>query len=145
MLPRAAELTQQGLLLVLVLSLPALLAGAAVGVLVGLFSAATQINDSALTFTPRLTAVALVLGPSVPPDAGNVLRAVKQGEDVVLEWTEPGPTTWTVLRDAGKDELGHTPVEPALGGTSFVDVGRATAAVSDYYRIKGLSGCGTGS
>lgn len=61
MLTRAAELTQQGLLLVLVLSLPALAAGALVGLLVGLFAAATQINDSTLTFLPRLVAVALVI------------------------------------------------------------------------------------
>ena len=61
MLSRAAELTQQGLLLVLMLSLPALIAGAAVGVIVGLFGAATQINDATLTFLPKLVAVALVI------------------------------------------------------------------------------------
>jgi flagellar biosynthetic protein FliQ len=61
MLTHATELTQTGLLLVLTLSLPALLAGAAVGVLVGLFSATTQINDSTLAFLPRLVAVALVI------------------------------------------------------------------------------------
>lgn len=61
MLTRAAELAQQALLLVLTLSLPALLAAAALGVVVGLLAAATQINDSALSFTPRLLGVALVI------------------------------------------------------------------------------------
>ena len=61
MLTRATELAQQALLLVLTLSLPALLAAAALGVVVGLLAAATQINDSALSFTPRLLGVALVI------------------------------------------------------------------------------------
>ena len=61
MLTRAAELAQQALLLVLTLSLPALLAAAALGVVVGLLAAATQINDSALSFTPRLLGVTLVI------------------------------------------------------------------------------------
>jgi flagellar biosynthetic protein FliQ len=58
---RAAELTQQALLLAVVLSGPALLAAAVVGVLLGLFSAATQIQDSAVGFLPKFVAVALVL------------------------------------------------------------------------------------
>lgn len=61
MLSRATELTQQALWLVLSLSLPALLAAAVVGVVMGLFSATTQINDGALSHTPKLAAVALVL------------------------------------------------------------------------------------
>jgi flagellar biosynthetic protein FliQ len=61
LLSRATELTQQALWLVLSLSLPALLAAAAVGVVMGLFSATTQINDGALSHTPKLAAVALAL------------------------------------------------------------------------------------
>ncbi|MBL8679241.1 MAG: flagellar biosynthetic protein FliQ [Myxococcales bacterium] len=61
MLSRATELTQQALWLVLSLSLPALLAAAVVGIVMGLFSATTQINDGALSHTPKLAAVALVL------------------------------------------------------------------------------------
>jgi flagellar biosynthetic protein FliQ len=74
MLVRAAELTQQGLILVLVLSLPALAAGALVGVVVGLFGATTQINDSTLTFVPRLLAVALVIVVLGAWGAGTLLR-----------------------------------------------------------------------
>jgi flagellar biosynthesis protein FliQ len=61
LLSRATELSQQALWLVLTLSLPALLAAALVGVVVGLFSATTQINDGALSHTPKLAAVALTL------------------------------------------------------------------------------------
>jgi flagellar biosynthetic protein FliQ len=74
MLARAAELTQQGLILVLLLSLPALLAGAAIGVVVGLFSAATQINDSTLTFLPRLLAVTVVIVVLGAWGAGTLVR-----------------------------------------------------------------------
>lgn len=61
MLHRAAELTQQGLVLTLVLSMPALGAAALVGLAMGLFSSTTQINDQALTYLPKLLGVALVL------------------------------------------------------------------------------------
>lgn len=74
MLLRAAELTQQGLLLMLLLSLPALAAGAVVGVLVGLFASATQINDSTLTFLPKLVAVALVIVVLGAWGAGTLVR-----------------------------------------------------------------------
>jgi flagellar biosynthetic protein FliQ len=74
MLARAAELTQQSLLLVLILSLPALAAGAVVGVVVGLFAAATQINDATLTFLPRLVAVTLVIVLLGAWGAGTLVR-----------------------------------------------------------------------
>jgi flagellar biosynthetic protein FliQ len=74
MLVRAAELTQQGLLLVLILSLPALTAGALVGLVIGLFSSTTQINDSTLTFLPRLVAVAVVIVLLGSWGAGTLLR-----------------------------------------------------------------------
>lgn len=74
MLTRATELTQQGLMLVLLLSLPALVAGALVGVVVGLFGAATQINDSTLAFVPKLLVVALVIVMLGGWGAGTLVR-----------------------------------------------------------------------
>ncbi len=74
MLARAADITQQSLWLVLVLSAPALVAGALIGLLVGLFAAATQINDSSLTFLPKLVAVALVIVVLGPWGAGTLVR-----------------------------------------------------------------------
>jgi len=61
MLPRAVEITQQALVLVLVLSIPALLVGVVVGVIVGLFGAVTQITDASIAFLPKLVGVAGVI------------------------------------------------------------------------------------
>ncbi len=77
MLTRATELTQQALLLVLSLSLPALLAAAVVGVIMGLFSATTQINDGALSHTPKLAAVALALALLGGAGATTLVRYTK--------------------------------------------------------------------
>ena len=74
MLTRAAELTQQGLMLVLVLSVPALAAGAVMGLVAGLFTSATQNNDSSLTFLPKLIAVALVIVVLGPWGASTLVR-----------------------------------------------------------------------
>jgi len=73
-LHRALEITQHALVLMLTLSLPALLAAALVGVVVGLFSAATQIQDSTLSFLPRLVAVALVILVLGGAGAGAMVR-----------------------------------------------------------------------
>ncbi len=77
MLHRATELTQQALLLVLSLSLPALLGAAAVGLLMGLFSATTQINDSALSHTPKLATVALIVALLGGTGATMLIRYTK--------------------------------------------------------------------
>jgi flagellar biosynthetic protein FliQ len=74
MLARAAELTQQSLMLVLILSIPALAAGAVIGLFAGLFTSATQINDSSLTFLPKLIAVALVIVVLGPWGATTLVR-----------------------------------------------------------------------
>jgi flagellar biosynthesis protein FliQ len=73
-LSRAVELTQQALLLSLTLSLPAMLAAAAVGLLVGLLSASTQVNDAALSHAPKFAAVALVLALLGGAGASAVVR-----------------------------------------------------------------------
>jgi len=52
---------REGLLLVLVLSGPPLLASLLVGFLLGVFQGATQIQDSTLAFVPKLVVVLLVL------------------------------------------------------------------------------------
>jgi flagellar biosynthetic protein FliQ len=51
----------QALQLALMLSAPLLLTALAVGVLVGVFQAATQINEQTLSFIPKLLATAAVL------------------------------------------------------------------------------------
>ncbi len=65
---------REGLLLVVLVSAPPLLASIVVGFLVGIFQAATQIQDQTLTFVPKLLvvmAVLLALGPAL---GAQVLR-----------------------------------------------------------------------
>lgn len=50
-------LAQQALLIMLLVSSPMLLAALAVGLLVSIFQAATQINEMTLSFIPKLIAV----------------------------------------------------------------------------------------
>ncbi|MBA4286871.1 MAG: flagellar biosynthetic protein FliQ [Xanthomonadaceae bacterium] len=51
----------QALQLVLMLAAPLLLTALAVGVLIGVFQAATQINEQTLSFIPKLAATAAVI------------------------------------------------------------------------------------
>ena len=55
------RVVREGLLLVLVLSGPPLLASLLVGFLLGVFQGATQIQDSTLAFVPKLVVVLLTL------------------------------------------------------------------------------------
>ncbi len=55
------RVVREGLLLVLVLSGPPLLASLLVGFLLGVFQGATQIQDSTLSFVPKLAVVLLAL------------------------------------------------------------------------------------
>lgn len=52
---------QQGLYMLLLVASPLLLAVLAVGVLVSVFQAATQINEATLSFVPKLLAAVAVL------------------------------------------------------------------------------------
>lgn len=54
-------LGQRALETSILLAAPLLLTGLAVGVLVSMFQAATQINEMTLTFVPKLLAVVMVL------------------------------------------------------------------------------------
>lgn len=52
--------------LTLVLSLPMLLAGLIVGLLISIFQATTQINEMTLTFVPKILAVVAVIIFAMP-------------------------------------------------------------------------------
>ncbi len=52
---------REALQLALLLAAPLLLVSLAVGVLVGIFQAATQINEMTLSFIPKLMAMAVVM------------------------------------------------------------------------------------
>lgn len=55
------EIGQRALWLIMILSAPMLLSALAVGLLIGMFQAATQINEMTLSFIPKLLVVGLVL------------------------------------------------------------------------------------
>ncbi|HEY0973715.1 MAG TPA: flagellar biosynthesis protein FliQ [Solimonas sp.] len=57
---------REALTLALMLGAPLLLTALSVGVLVGVFQAATQINEMTLSFIPKLLAMALVLAITGP-------------------------------------------------------------------------------
>jgi flagellar biosynthetic protein FliQ len=57
----AIHLAVEALMLTLKISMPFLLAGLIVGVLVSLFQAATQIQEQTLTFIPKILAMGAVL------------------------------------------------------------------------------------
>lgn len=60
------ELTRQAMIIILLLAMPILLTALVVGLLVGMFQAATQINEMTLSFIPKLFAVVaaiLIAGP----------------------------------------------------------------------------------
>ncbi|MEM9761334.1 MAG: type III secretion system export apparatus subunit SctS [Pseudomonadota bacterium] len=59
--PELMDLTSQSLLLVLYLSLPPIIAAAAVGTLVALLQALTQVQEQTLTFAVKLFVVSMVI------------------------------------------------------------------------------------
>jgi flagellar biosynthesis protein FliQ len=81
--PAAGELVlrvaREGLLLVLVLSGPPLLASLLAGFLLGAFQGATQIQDTTLAFVPKLVVVLLTLvamGPILGVQLVRFTRAI---------------------------------------------------------------------
>jgi len=59
-------LGQQGLFMLLMVAAPVLLTVLAVGVVVSVFQAATQINEATLSFVPKVVAAVLVLAIAGP-------------------------------------------------------------------------------
>ncbi len=55
------ELLRQSLTLTFMVSAPLLMMALAVGLLIGLFQAATQVNEMTLSFIPKLIAIGAVL------------------------------------------------------------------------------------
>ena len=68
------RVVREGLLLVLVISAPPLLASLAIGVVTGIVQAATQVHDQALAFVPKLVVVMLVLLATGPLLGAQLVR-----------------------------------------------------------------------
>lgn len=60
------DLTRQALMVILYLSMPILLTALAVGLLIGMFQAATQINEMTLSFIPKMIAVVFAILLAAP-------------------------------------------------------------------------------
>lgn len=60
------DLGQQAMITAMTIAAPILIVGAAVGLLVGLFQALTQIQDHTLSFVPKMMAMVLVLTICLP-------------------------------------------------------------------------------
>lgn len=60
------ELGHQTLWIVVLLAAPVLLTALAVGLIIGMFQAATQINEQTLSFVPKLAVLALTLFIAAP-------------------------------------------------------------------------------
>ena len=63
---QAFHLGQQGLYMLLLVSAPVLLTVLVVGLVVSVFQAATQINESTLSFVPKVVAAVTVLAIAGP-------------------------------------------------------------------------------
>ena len=60
------ELGRQGMNITVMLAAPLLLAALAAGLLIGMFQAATQIQDMTLSFIPKLVVLVIALGMTGP-------------------------------------------------------------------------------
>jgi flagellar biosynthetic protein FliQ len=62
----AMELAKAALILVLTIAGPMLIASLIVGVVIGLFQALTQVQETTLTFVPKLLVIGVVMLLSLP-------------------------------------------------------------------------------
>ncbi len=62
----AIDLARHALVTTLIVSAPILIAGMAVGLVMGLLQAVTQIQEQAVAFVPKLVAMLVVLSISMP-------------------------------------------------------------------------------
>ncbi|MFN2381792.1 MAG: flagellar biosynthesis protein FliQ [Guyparkeria sp.] len=60
------DITRQAMMVILYLSMPILLTALAVGLLIGMFQAATQINEMTLSFIPKMIAVVIAILLAAP-------------------------------------------------------------------------------
>ncbi|MDH5621682.1 MAG: flagellar biosynthesis protein FliQ [Gammaproteobacteria bacterium] len=71
-------LGQQALWVTMLISSPLLLSALAVGLLVGMFQAATQINEMTLSFIPKLLVMVLALVVAGPWMLGVIVNFTRQ-------------------------------------------------------------------
>lgn len=75
------DLSREAMLTALLVGAPILLMGAAVGLVIGLIQALTQIQDQTISFVPKIVAMMVVLGFCLP---WLIQKMVEYSEDVFL-------------------------------------------------------------
>jgi flagellar biosynthetic protein FliQ len=71
------RVVREGLLLVILLSAVPLIASLAIGLFVGVFQAATQIQDQTVSFVPKLLVVIVILAALGPLLGAQLLRVTQ--------------------------------------------------------------------
>jgi flagellar biosynthesis protein FliQ len=65
--PQAAvDLSREALVIATIIAAPALVAGMVVGLIIGLLQALTQIQEQTVAFVPKLLAMAVAIGLTLP-------------------------------------------------------------------------------
>ena len=77
---QAIDLTRQAILESLVIVAPVLLCGLVLALVLGLLQALTQIQEQSITFVPKLVAMILVLGWTLP---WVISRLVQYSHDLI--------------------------------------------------------------
>jgi flagellar biosynthetic protein FliQ len=77
----AVDLTREALVIATLIAAPVLLAGTMVGLVIGLLQALTQIQEQTVAFVPKLLAMIVVLGLSLPWVLG---RLIEYSEHLIL-------------------------------------------------------------
>lgn len=77
----AVDLTREALVIATLIAAPVLVAGTVVGLIIGLLQALTQIQEQTVAFVPKLLAMIVVLGLSLPWVLG---RLIEYSEHLIL-------------------------------------------------------------
>jgi hypothetical protein len=77
----------------------------------------------------------------VPPEQGNVLKAVRRGGDVVLSFRGAEASRWRLYADPGKEAIGRTPLGADVERRTGVDPGAVDRPGPSYYSLRGVSRC----
>ena len=77
-LPEATDLVRRTLVLALQISAPILLIGMAVGIIISLFQAVTQIQEQTLTFVPKIASMIVAVILLMPWVAQRLLEYAEQ-------------------------------------------------------------------
>jgi flagellar biosynthesis protein FliQ len=76
----AVDLAREALIIATLIAAPALVAGMVVGIVIGLLQALTQIQEQTVAFVPKLLAMILAIGISLP---WILTRLVEYSHDLI--------------------------------------------------------------